>query len=155
MSSRWQRKGRWAGAAAIQVLIDCFVSKMIIAMLLERSSKSSYHPGGGRIQDPRGPLGLFATTLRLLSYLVLINWFFSYYFLCIPGLDQLIFLSLIATSPGWGRIRLLWKQNQTQKSAAELQHWLQQSGAAEKDEDKTMKHNVWQYGKLLKMLRNV
>ena len=32
-----------------------------------------YHPGGGRIKDPRGPLGLFATTLRLLSYLVLIH----------------------------------------------------------------------------------
>ena len=31
-----------------------------------------YHAGGGRIKDPRGPLGLFATTLRLLSYLVLI-----------------------------------------------------------------------------------
>ena len=32
-----------------------------------------YRPGGGRIKDPRGPLGLFATTLRLLSYLVLIH----------------------------------------------------------------------------------
>ena len=31
-----------------------------------------YHAGGGRIKDPRGPLGLLATTLRLLSYLVLI-----------------------------------------------------------------------------------
>ena len=31
-----------------------------------------YHAGGGRIKDPRGPLGFFATTLRLLSYLVLI-----------------------------------------------------------------------------------
>ena len=52
---------------------DCFLSKMIMMISTERSSKSSHHPGGGRIQDPRGPLGLFATTLRLLSYLVLIN----------------------------------------------------------------------------------
>ena len=34
------------------------------------------------------------------------------------------------------------EDNQTQKSAAELQHRLQQSGAAEKDEDKTLKHNA-------------
>ena len=34
--------------------------------------KRGYHAGGGRIKDPRGPLGLLATTLRLLSYLVLI-----------------------------------------------------------------------------------
>ena len=77
MSSRWQRRGRWAGAAAIQVLIDCILSKIMVMILTERSSKSSNHPGGGRIQDPRGPLGLFATTLRLLSYLVLINWFLA------------------------------------------------------------------------------
>ena len=65
--------------------------------------------------------------------------FFNDYFLCILGLDQLI--SLIVTSPGWCRVRLLWKQNQTQKSAAELQPWLQQSGAVEKDKDKTLKRN--------------
>ena len=77
-----------------------------------------YRPGGGRIKDPRGPLGLFATTLRLLSYLVLIHCIvFNYDFEWGFKLPS-----------GRGGVRLLWEQNQTQEGSAELQHRLQQPG---------------------------
>ena len=109
----------------------CWYMEMVQEQYLHTSIKHHYphqtapqeraggghHHGGGRIKDPRGPLGLFATTLRLLSFLVLVNCF--WYADCGHGWWWGELLS------GRCGVWLLWEQNPTQESAAELRHWLQ------------------------------